>query len=73
MSAHHGRKGSSLPTLLAGIVIGLLGSVADDVLGSSGFVSVLQVILWVVAAVLIAGALLGMLRPAPRPGGTAPA
>ena len=73
MSAHHGRKGSNLPALLSGLLVGLLASLSDDLFGSTGFVGVLQVILWAVSAVLLLGALLGMLRHDPRPGGPAPA
>ena len=73
MSAHYGRKGSNLPALLSGLLVGLLGSFSDDLFGATGFVGVLQVILWAVAAVLLLGAVLGMLRQDPHPGGTAPA
>ena len=73
MSAHHGRKGSNLPALVSGLLVGLLGSLSDDLFGATGFISVLQVVLWVVSAVLLVGALLGMLRDDPRPGGIAPA
>jgi len=73
MSAHQGRKGSNIPALLSGLLVGLLGSLADDLFGSTGFVEVLQVVLWAVAAVLLLGAVLGMLRSDPRPGGPAPA
>jgi lipopolysaccharide export LptBFGC system permease protein LptF len=73
MAAHHGRKGSNLPALMSGLLVGLLGSLSDDLFGSTGFVGVLQVVLWAVSAVLLLGAVLGMLRQDPRPGGTAPA
>ena len=73
MSAHRGRKGSNLPALLSGLLVGLLGSLSDDLFGSTGFVGVLQIVLWVVSAVLLLGAVLGMLRSDPRPGGVAPA
>ena len=73
MSAHRGQKGSNLPALLSGLLVGLLGSLSDDLFGATGFIGVLQVILWAVSAVLLVGALLGMLRHAPRPGGPAPA
>jgi len=73
MSAHRGRKGSNLPALLSGLLVGLLGSLSDDVFGATGFVEVLQVVLWAVSAVLLLGAVMGMLRRDPRPGGPAPA
>lgn len=73
MSAHRGRKSSNLPPLLSGLLVGLLASLSDDLFGSSGFVGVLQVVLWTVSAVLLLGAVLGMLRHDPRPGGPAPA
>jgi hypothetical protein len=73
MSAHHGRKGSNLPALLSGLLVGLFGSLSDDLFGATGFISVLQVVLWAVSAVLLLGAVLGVLRDDPRPGGPAPA
>lgn len=39
--------------LLAGLVVGLLGSFSDDLLGASGVVEALQVVLWVASAALI--------------------
>ncbi len=73
MSAHRGRKGSNLPALVSGLLVGLFGSRSDDLFGSTGFVGVLQVVLWAVSAVLLLGALAGVLRGDPRPGGPAPA
>jgi len=73
MSAHHGRKGSNVPALLSGLLVGLLGSLSDDLFGATGFIEVLQIVLWAVSAVLLLGAVMGMLRRDPRPGGTAPA
>jgi lipopolysaccharide export LptBFGC system permease protein LptF len=73
MSAHRGRKGSNLPALMSGLLVGLLASLSDDLFGSTGFVGVLQVVLWAVSAVLLLGALAGMVRQDPRPGGPAPA
>jgi len=62
-----------MPALLSGLLVGLLASLSDDLFGSTGFVGVLQVILWAVSAVLLLGAFSGMLRRDPRPGGPAPA
>jgi len=73
MSAHRGRKGSNLPALVSGLLVGLLGSLTDDLFGATGFVGVLQVVLWAVSAVLLLGAVAGVLRRDPRPGGPAPA
>jgi hypothetical protein len=39
--------------LLAGLVVGVLGSFSDDLLGGSGVVEALQVVLWVASAALL--------------------
>ncbi len=43
-------------TLILGLVIGLLGSFSDDLLGSSAGVAVLQIALWIAAGVLLLAA-----------------
>jgi hypothetical protein len=50
-------------TLLLGLVVGLLGSLADNALGGGGAVTALQVVLWVAGAILVA---LALVRAAPR-------
>ena len=49
-----------LPTLLLGLAIGVLGSFSDDLLGASAVVSILQIALWIVSAVLVVGAVVSM-------------
>jgi len=39
--------------LVAGLAIGLLGSFADDLLGTGTVVAVLQVVLWIACAALL--------------------
>lgn len=48
------------PALVAGLLVGLLGSYVDDL----GAGSVVQVLLWVVSAVLLVGAVVGLLSGA---------
>jgi hypothetical protein len=43
-------------TFLLGLAIGVLGSYSDDLLGGSAAVSVLQIALWVVSAVVLVSA-----------------
>lgn len=52
-------------TLIAGLLVGLLGSFIDDLAGSGGLTAAVQVVLWVAAALLIASAVVEMVR-APR-------
>jgi hypothetical protein len=54
--------------LLAGLVVGLLGSFSDDLLGTSGVVEVVQVVLWIASAALVVTALIGMLGAGARHG-----
>ena len=60
-------------TLILGLVIGLLGSFSDDLLGSSAAVGVLQVVLWIASGVLVVGAFAASRsRRDARPGGLRP-
>jgi len=48
--------------LLAGLLVGLIGSFTDDLLGGAAAVEVLQIALWVASAALVAAGALGALR-----------
>jgi predicted lipid-binding transport protein (Tim44 family) len=52
--------------LLAGLLVGLIGSFTNDLLGGAAAVQVLQVALWVASAALIAAGALGSLRAQER-------
>lgn len=41
------------PMLLLGLVVGLLGSLADNALGGAGAVTALQVVLWIAGGLMI--------------------
>ncbi len=49
-----------LRTLVLGLALGLLGSYSDDLLGASAVVSLLQLALWILSAVVIVTALASM-------------
>jgi hypothetical protein len=51
---------AGLPGLALGLVVGLLGSYLDDLLGSGGLVTVLQVLVWVFAGLTIITSLAGL-------------
>ncbi len=45
-------------TFLLGLAIGVLGSYSDDLLGGAAAVSVLQIALWIVSAVVLVSAVM---------------
>lgn len=52
-------------TLIAGLLVGLLGSYVDDLAGAGAVATAVQVVLWIASALLIASAVAAMSR-APR-------
>ena len=51
-----------LTALLVGLVAGLAGSLADNALGDSSGVTLIQILLWVCSAALLLRAFTGLLR-----------
>ena len=58
----HRQLPSGASALLLGLVVGLLGSFSDDVLGAGTAASVVQIALWVVSAALILSGAFGLVR-----------
>lgn len=63
--------------LLFGLVVGLLGSYTDELLGASDVVTATQIVLWCASGVLLVTALAGLVRGEPtgvrrRPGRPTP-
>lgn len=48
--------------LLYGLVVGVIGSFSDNLLGGSTVALVIQLVLWAASAVLLAAALVGLAR-----------
>ena len=69
--ARHTLSGAT--ALLLGLAVGVLGSFTDDLFGGGTAIAVVQVVLWIAAALLLARALQALMAaerrtPGARPG-----